>query len=40
MIKLGELNIDSIFLEGGSNIKFFSALEEGIVDKVHDLYCT
>ncbi|MGG7178399.1 bifunctional diaminohydroxyphosphoribosylaminopyrimidine deaminase/5-amino-6-(5-phosphoribosylamino)uracil reductase RibD [Clostridium paraputrificum] len=33
MIKLGELNIDSIFLEGGSTLSF-SALEENIVDKI------
>lgn len=33
MIKLGELNIDSIFLEGGSTLSF-SALEENIVNKI------
>lgn len=33
MIKLGELNIDSILLEGGSTLNF-SALEQGIVDKI------
>ena len=33
MIKLGELNIDSVLLEGGSTLNF-SALEENIVDKV------
>jgi len=33
MIKLGELKIDSILLEGGAALNF-SALEEGIVDKV------
>ncbi|MHC1681999.1 MAG: bifunctional diaminohydroxyphosphoribosylaminopyrimidine deaminase/5-amino-6-(5-phosphoribosylamino)uracil reductase RibD [Clostridiaceae bacterium] len=33
MIKLGELKIDSILLEGGSQLNF-SALEAGIVDKV------
>lgn len=33
MIKLGELNIDSILLEGGSTLNF-SALEENIVDKI------
>lgn len=33
MIKLGEMKIDSILLEGGSSLNF-SALEEGIVDKV------
>lgn len=33
MIKLGELNIDSVFLEGGSTLNF-SALEENIVDKM------
>ena len=33
MIKLGELKIDSILLEGGATLNF-SALEEGIVDKV------
>ncbi|MBC5625270.1 bifunctional diaminohydroxyphosphoribosylaminopyrimidine deaminase/5-amino-6-(5-phosphoribosylamino)uracil reductase RibD [Clostridium sp. NSJ-49] len=33
MIKLGELNIDSILLEGGGTLNF-SALEEGIIDKV------
>lgn len=31
--KLGELNIDSILLEGGATLNY-SALEEGIVDKV------
>ncbi|MBC5629194.1 bifunctional diaminohydroxyphosphoribosylaminopyrimidine deaminase/5-amino-6-(5-phosphoribosylamino)uracil reductase RibD [Clostridium sp. NSJ-6] len=33
MIKLGELNIDSVLLEGGGTLSF-SALEEGIIDKV------
>lgn len=33
MVKLGEMKIDSILLEGGSSLNF-SALEEGIVDKV------
>lgn len=33
MTKLGELKIDSILLEGGAALNF-SALEEGIVDKV------
>nr|WP_199765963.1 bifunctional diaminohydroxyphosphoribosylaminopyrimidine deaminase/5-amino-6-(5-phosphoribosylamino)uracil reductase RibD [Paeniclostridium sordellii] len=33
MIKLGELKIDSILLEGGSTLNY-SALEVGIVDKV------
>ena len=33
MRRLGELNIDSILLEGGSTLNY-SALEEGIVDKV------
>lgn len=33
MIKLGELNIDSILLEGGSTLNF-SAMSSGIVDKV------
>lgn len=33
MIKLGELNIDSILLEGGGTLNF-SALEANIVDKV------
>lgn len=33
MIKLGQQNIDSILLEGGSELNF-SALEQGIVDKV------
>lgn len=33
MIKLGEMNIDSILLEGGSVLNF-GALEQGIVDKV------
>lgn len=33
IIKLGELNIDSILLEGGSTLNY-SALEQGIVDKV------
>lgn len=33
MLKLGEMNIDGILLEGGGTINF-SALEEGIVDKV------
>ena len=33
MIQLGEMNIDSILLEGGSTLNF-SALEQGIVDKV------
>ncbi len=33
MIQLGELNIDSVFLEGGSTLNF-SALEENIVDKI------
>ena len=33
MFKLGELNIDSILLEGGSTLNF-SALEQGIVDKI------
>ncbi len=33
MIKLGELKIDSILLEGGSELNF-SALESGIVDKI------
>lgn len=33
MRKLGELNIDSILLEGGSTLNY-SALEENIVDKV------
>ncbi|KMT21003.1 bifunctional diaminohydroxyphosphoribosylaminopyrimidine deaminase/5-amino-6-(5-phosphoribosylamino)uracil reductase RibD [Clostridium cylindrosporum] len=33
MIKLGELKIDSILLEGGATLNF-SALDEGIVDKV------
>ena len=33
MSKLGELNIDSVFLEGGSTLNF-SALEENIVDKM------
>lgn len=33
MIKLGESNIDGILLEGGGNLSF-SALEEGIVDKL------
>ncbi len=33
MIKLGELSIDSILLEGGSELNF-SALESGIVNKV------
>lgn len=33
MLKLGEMKIDSILLEGGSRLNF-SALEEGIVDKV------
>lgn len=33
MTKLGELKIDSILLEGGATLNF-SALEEGIVDKV------
>ena len=31
--KLGELNIDSILLEGGATLNY-SALDEGIVDKV------
>ena len=31
--KLGELNIDSILLEGGGTLNY-SALEENIVDKV------
>lgn len=33
MVKLGELNIDSILLEGGSTLNF-SALKQGIVDKI------
>lgn len=33
MTKLGELGIDSVLLEGGGTLNF-SALEEGIVDKV------
>lgn len=33
MIKLGELNIDSVLLEGGAELNF-SALEQGIVDKI------
>ena len=33
MIKLGELNIDSILLEGGSALNF-SAINSGIVDKI------
>lgn len=33
MIKLGELNIDGIFLEGGSTLNF-SSLKENIVDKM------
>lgn len=33
MIKLGKLNIDSILLEGGSELNF-SAIEERIVDKI------
>ncbi|MGL5354233.1 MAG: bifunctional diaminohydroxyphosphoribosylaminopyrimidine deaminase/5-amino-6-(5-phosphoribosylamino)uracil reductase RibD [Clostridium sp.] len=33
IIKLGELNIDSILLEGGSTLNF-SAIKSGIVDKV------
>lgn len=33
MVKLGEMKIDSILLEGGSTLNF-SALEAGIVDKV------
>lgn len=33
MIKLGEMKIDSILLEGGSGLNF-SALEEGIVDRI------
>ncbi|MCG8551889.1 MAG: dihydrofolate reductase family protein, partial [Desulfobacterales bacterium] len=33
MIKLGEMDIDSVLLEGGSDMNF-SALEEGIVDEV------
>ncbi|MDS0526935.1 bifunctional diaminohydroxyphosphoribosylaminopyrimidine deaminase/5-amino-6-(5-phosphoribosylamino)uracil reductase RibD [Clostridium sp. SHJSY1] len=33
MKKLGELNIDSVLLEGGSTVNF-SALEQGVVDKV------
>ncbi len=33
MIQLGEMNIDSILLEGGSTLNF-GALEQGIVDKV------
>lgn len=33
MIKLGELNIDGVLLEGGSTLNY-SALEQGIVDKV------
>lgn len=33
MIQLGELNIDSILLEGGSTLNF-SAIDQGIVDKV------
>ncbi|WP_090040840.1 bifunctional diaminohydroxyphosphoribosylaminopyrimidine deaminase/5-amino-6-(5-phosphoribosylamino)uracil reductase RibD [Clostridium frigidicarnis] len=33
MTKLGEMNIDSLLLEGGSTLNF-SALEEGIVDKI------
>lgn len=34
MKKLGESKIDSILLEGGSELNY-AALEEGIVDKVH-----
>lgn len=34
MIKIGELGIDSILLEGGSTLNW-SALEQGIVDEVH-----
>ncbi|MGL5087126.1 MAG: bifunctional diaminohydroxyphosphoribosylaminopyrimidine deaminase/5-amino-6-(5-phosphoribosylamino)uracil reductase RibD [Clostridium sp.] len=33
MIKLGELNIDGILLEGGSTLNF-SAIKSGIVDKI------
>ncbi|MDO4534580.1 MAG: bifunctional diaminohydroxyphosphoribosylaminopyrimidine deaminase/5-amino-6-(5-phosphoribosylamino)uracil reductase RibD [Clostridium perfringens] len=33
MYRLGEMNIDSIFLEGGGTLNF-SALREGIIDKV------
>lgn len=33
MVKLGELKIDSILLEGGATLNY-SALEQGIVDKV------
>jgi diaminohydroxyphosphoribosylaminopyrimidine deaminase/5-amino-6-(5-phosphoribosylamino)uracil reductase len=32
--KIGERNIDSILLEGGSTLNF-SAIQEGIVDKVY-----
>lgn len=32
--KLGEIGIDSVLLEGGSNLNF-SALEQGLVDLVH-----
>ncbi|SDO90905.1 RibD family protein [Clostridium gasigenes] len=33
MVKLSELNIDSVLIEGGGNL-IFSAVEDGIVDKV------
>lgn len=33
IVKLGELNVDGILLEGGGTLSF-SALEEGIVDKI------
>ena len=33
MIKLGEMKIDSILLEGGGEVNY-SALESGIVDKL------